>query len=120
MWSQKLFTCATGIRAIVKTVAFNYNGTDNDMKKLAVKSIKEKEYVDEASTPLWGVEDTGNAFQSGEINLLWGLISEEYEKKLNVTAIRALSLYLPGLPKQAVFFPEAPTMPTTFQQPVSQ
>jgi hypothetical protein len=96
VWSQKLFTCATGVKATVKTVSFNYNGTDNDMKNLAITSIKEKEYNDNASIPLWGVEDTGNAFKSDEINLIWGLISQGYEKKPNVTTIRASSLYLPG------------------------
>lgn len=96
LWTQKIFTCASAVKATVKTVSFNYNGTQDLLKSLSVSSIKDKEYKDQTSMPLWGIEDTGNAFYTKDINLVWGIISSEYEQNPNVSALRSSSLYLPG------------------------
>jgi hypothetical protein len=97
VWSQKIFTCASAVKATIKTVSFDYNGTDeNSLKNLHVTAIEDKVYKDQASMPLWGVEDTGNAFTSSEINLAWGIISPEYQINPNVSAFRQPALYLPG------------------------
>jgi hypothetical protein len=95
-WSQKLYTCASTVKATIKTVSFNYNGTDNLLKDLVVTNIEDKTYSNEKDMPLWGVENTGNAFQENEISLIWGLVSSAYENNPNVSTIRQPSLYLPG------------------------
>jgi len=77
VWSQKMYTCASAVKATIKTVSFNYNGTQNSLKSLAVTDIKPKAYKDESAMPIWGVEDTGNAWSSEGINLIWGLLSPE-------------------------------------------
>jgi hypothetical protein len=46
--------------------------------------------------PLWGVENTGNSYENAGINLIWGLISPDYENHPNVSTVRQKSLYLPG------------------------
>jgi len=94
-WSQKLYTCATAVKASIKTVTFNYNGTDG-LKSLAVTDITEKSYADGDSLPLWGVENTGNSYKEKEISLIWGLVSSKYENHPNVSTVRQPSLYLPG------------------------
>lgn len=95
-WSQKLFTCATAVKATVKTVSFNYNGTDGLLSSLAITDIQDKVYPDEASMPLWGVENTGNRYYTEDLNLIWGLVSPTYENDANVSTVRQPSLYLPG------------------------
>jgi len=95
-WSQNIYTCASAVKANIKTVSFNYNGTDDSTLSLAVTSIQDKTYADEASMPLWGVENTGGAFTVQEIDLIWGLISPEYENNPNISTVRQASLYLPG------------------------
>lgn len=96
VWSQKIFTCASAVKASVKTVSFNYNGTQESLNSLVISSIESKTYKDEASTPLWGVEDTGTKYTVPQIRPIWGLISPAYENKPNVSSIRSPVLYLPG------------------------
>jgi len=95
-WSQKIFACATGIKASIKTVTFSYNRTDGQFESLAVVDAQPKTYPNQASMPLWGVEDTGGHFFNNDLNLIWGLVSDVYEKALNVSTVRQPHLYLPG------------------------
>lgn len=99
-WMQKIYTCATAPKATIKTVSFSYNTTnaesDGLLTALAVEGTRDKKYLTEESMPLWGVEDTGNAYLTPEINLVWGLVSPDYEGSPNVSTVRRPSLYLPG------------------------
>ncbi|KAK4904685.1 hypothetical protein LTR49_025906 [Elasticomyces elasticus] len=61
-----------------------------------IKDIKDKKYPDESSLPLWGVEDTGNAYYAGDMNLIWGLVSPKYKDNINVSTVKQPTLYLPG------------------------
>jgi hypothetical protein len=96
VWSQKIFSCATAVRATIKTVTFGYNGTGASLSNLAVTDIQDKVYPDESAMPLWGVENTGEAVLMQDANLIWGLVSPEYENNPNVSTVRQASLYLPG------------------------
>ena len=94
-WSQSLYSCATAIRATIKTVHFSVNGTKNiDLDSLRVDSIVDKEYPDPSHYPVWGFEDTGK--QLHEIEPLWGLVLPDYEGFPNVSTVRQPSFYLPG------------------------
>jgi hypothetical protein len=84
------------VKATIKTASFTYNGTEEALKNLVVTNVQDKHYTTESSMPLWGVENTGNSFQNAGINLIWGLISPEYENHPNVSTVRQKSLYLPG------------------------
>lgn len=95
-WSQKLYTCASAVKATVKTVSFNYNGTDGLLSNLAVTDVQDKTYSDEGSMPVWGVENTGNKYLMQDLNLIWGLVSPTYENDVNVSTVQQPSLYLPG------------------------
>lgn len=95
-WSQKLFACASAVKATVKTVSFNYNGTEDLLSNLVITDIQDKVYSDEGSMPLWGVENTGNRYNMQDLNLIWGLVSPTYENDVNVSTVRQPSLYLPG------------------------
>ncbi|KAK5110791.1 hypothetical protein LTR85_000720 [Meristemomyces frigidus] len=95
-WSQKMFACATAVKATVKSVDFRYNVSDGSSPELSSSGIHDKTYADEASTPLWGVEDTGNAYRLSDLTPVWGLVSPQYEGNLNVSTVRQSSLYLPG------------------------
>ena len=96
-WSQSLFVCASGVKATVKTVSFSYNGTDGgSFDTLNVTDIRDKTYADESAYPLWGVENVDNTFNISEMNLVWGMVSDEYERNPSVSTVRQRSLYLPG------------------------
>jgi hypothetical protein len=91
-----LYSCASAVKATIKTVSFNYNGTDGTLQNLAVTDIQDKTYPDSSSIPLWGVEDTGNGYYMRDMNLIWGLVSSHWGNHENVTTVRQQSLYLPG------------------------
>ncbi|RCI11398.1 hypothetical protein L249_7142 [Ophiocordyceps polyrhachis-furcata BCC 54312] len=98
-WMKKLYSCASATKATIKTVTLSYNDTGDDDSRLAGLSalaIRDKQYPDEASMPLWAVEDVGNRYLAGEIGLIWGLISPEHEGRANLTTYRQPWLYLPG------------------------
>jgi hypothetical protein len=92
-WSSPLYSCATTIKANIKTVNFRLNGTEG-LKSLTVDSITEKTYKDNASAPLWGMEDSGRML--AEMRPVWGLVSPDYHQFPNVSTVRKPSFYLPG------------------------
>ncbi|CBF82114.1 predicted protein [Aspergillus nidulans FGSC A4] len=96
-WTIPLYSCATAIKALVKTVEFQYNGTGFDALK--VSSFKPKEYKTPASLPTWGVED----LPEHDIDTappMWGLLSPNPNvtalTHYNITTISAASIHLPG------------------------
>lgn len=58
--------------------------------------IEGKTYPDQSSIPLWGVENTGNAYTVSQMSLIWGLVNSSYESHPNVSTVRQSHLYLPG------------------------
>ncbi|SCO87604.1 uncharacterized protein FRV6_11731 [Fusarium oxysporum] len=95
-WSQKMFACATAVKATIKTVSLTYNRTDGFLQTLAVTDIKDKQYTGEGSMPLWGVEEMGDRYRLAELNPIWGLVSPAYQDVANVSTVRQPSLFLPG------------------------
>lgn len=81
---------------LASRLAFRYNGTGNDFKKLEVLEIAPKTYMDEISKPLWAVENSGD--RKMDFNLLWGLVSDEHETTRGFDTVRAESLWLPTSP----------------------
>ncbi|KAL4862531.1 hypothetical protein BDV12DRAFT_202981 [Aspergillus spectabilis] len=103
-WSIPLSSCATGVRAIIKTVSFRFNGTDN-LAGLTVTEITPKVYSDTSSKPLWGVENTDMVL--GNVKPLWGLVTPEKANQLGeVAALRNNHLWLPGVVGQSTYSPE--------------
>ncbi|KAH8806053.1 hypothetical protein F5884DRAFT_710046 [Xylogone sp. PMI_703] len=92
-WTTPLYTCASALRATVKTVTFNLNGTSS-LGNLYVKESVDKRYHDNASVPLWGVESSGLAMDG--ISPVWGIVDPAYEAYPNISLVRKPSLYLPG------------------------
>jgi hypothetical protein len=74
-WHSPLLSCATGVRAIIKTVTFSMNGTQG-LDSLSVKRISPKVYDSDDDLPTWGVEDFGLTLAG--YHPAWGLISPEY------------------------------------------
>ncbi|RDW63674.1 hypothetical protein BP6252_11219 [Coleophoma cylindrospora] len=95
-WSQPIYSCASAVKATIKTVSLSYNDTKDSFASLTVLEAQDKVYADESSMPLWGVENTGNAYYMQDMNLIWGLVSSAYETNPNVSTVRQPSLYLPG------------------------
>ncbi|PVH77956.1 hypothetical protein DL98DRAFT_636645 [Cadophora sp. DSE1049] len=95
-WSQPIYSCATAVKATIKTVSFTFNGTESELSNLNITRLRNKEYPNDESRPLWGVEDTGNAYLQRDMKPIWGLVSSDYKNNQNVSVVRQDSLYLPG------------------------
>lgn len=93
-WSAPLYACASAVKANIKTVSFRVNGSIPSLNSLSVTDVRDKEYPDNNSMPLWGVEDSGLALDG--ISPVWGLISPEYLSFPNISVVRKPSLYLIG------------------------
>jgi hypothetical protein len=108
-WTTPLYSCATAVRATIKTVHFttdpgtstaNNPSPDSSNRGLAslhVTNITAKSYLSPDAYPLWGVEDTGR--QLRDIRPIWGLISPAYPAANfpNISVVKQPSLYLIGL-----------------------
>ncbi|KAF4829749.1 hypothetical protein CGCTS75_v006389 [Colletotrichum tropicale] len=92
-WSSPLHSCATAIRAIVKTVTFTVNGTDG-LNSLKVTSIEPKHYDSPEDYPLWATENSGLTMDG--IMPIWGIISPEYASRPNISTVRKPEFHLPG------------------------
>ncbi|KAH0425408.1 hypothetical protein CcaCcLH18_10956 [Colletotrichum camelliae] len=92
-WSSPLHSCATAIRAIVKTVGFTVNGTDG-LSSLKVTSIEPKNYSSPDDYPLWATENSGLTMDG--ITPIWGIISPEYASRPNISTVKKPEFHLPG------------------------
>lgn len=97
-WSAPLYACASTVKANIKTVSFLLNGTGPALESLVVTDVHDKEYPDNSSMPLWGMEDSGLALDG--ITPVWGLISAEYSNFPNISVVRKPSFYLIGTSDQ--------------------
>ena len=96
MVGQPVYTCASSMKALIKTVEFTFNGTSS-LNNTVVSSVADKNYTSSENEPLWGVEkiDPSQKLNVSDINLLWGLVSDKYENDSEIATIRAKQLYLP-------------------------
>lgn len=92
-WSSPLFVCASSVSASVKTVSLRINGTAL-LSNLVVANITSKVYPNEASKPLWAVEDTG--LEIRDVAPSWGIVADGYENAPGLWTRRADKLYLPA------------------------
>ncbi|KAK3896536.1 hypothetical protein C8A05DRAFT_20502, partial [Staphylotrichum tortipilum] len=97
-WASSLYSCASAVKATIKTVTFTLDGNGNgspNLSSLAVTSITPKTYPSPSSAPLWGVEDSG--LQLFQIKPVWGLLSSGYSHMPNVSTVQKPELYLVGM-----------------------
>jgi hypothetical protein len=81
------------MRAVIKRVSFVHNGTG--LAGLSITNIREKEYEDESSWPLWGVESSDLRLDDGAP--FWGIIAKDQRDQfLNMTFVEKPDFYLPG------------------------
>ncbi|WEW55920.1 hypothetical protein PRK78_001355 [Emydomyces testavorans] len=92
-WTVPLYSCASATRAVVKTVEFRYNGTDG-LKSLSVVGVREKVYKQDSDKPFWGVERPNIKMQ--DIAAMWGLVSDRYKNRDEISVIQSKELWLPG------------------------
>ncbi|KAF2183641.1 hypothetical protein K469DRAFT_739721 [Zopfia rhizophila CBS 207.26] len=92
-WSTRIFSCASALRATIKSVSFLLNGTSG-LESLYITELREKQYTDNSSMPLWGIEESGLKYNG--ISPVWGLVHPAYEGYPNITLMRKSGLHLPG------------------------
>ena len=92
-WSIPMYTCATATKALIKTVTFQFNGSD-DLSGLKVTQISDKVYPDGSFMPLWAVENTN--LSMGDVAPLWGLVTPDIASQMNISSVRQEELWLPG------------------------
>lgn len=91
-WTQSLYTCASAVKASVKTVHFKSTGTSS-LQDLEVVDVVDKVY-DASAEPFWAVENIRDYMVEG-IDLFWGLILGDRAKNANLLVRRASEYYLP-------------------------
>jgi hypothetical protein len=101
-----MYSCATAIRAVVKTVSFQYNGTG--FENLRITSVRPKEYKDTADLPVWGVEKIPDQTLA-VVQPMWGVVKPDWAdtsdlSPVNISTISGNSLYLPGYIDQNIVF----------------
>jgi hypothetical protein len=114
-WSTPIYSCATAVRASLRTVTFNYNGTS--LNALRIASAIPKTYAHTSSLPLWGVETLPEDIPLSSAQPLWGLLgtanlsvaSLTDQRVDNISTIAQPSLYLPGYMDSFSIFQETPT-----------
>ena len=100
-WTTPMYSCITAAQAIIKTVEFRFNITDN-LSGLEVVSIMDKTYPNDDAKPLWGVENT--EIPLADARALWGLVSPALANQTaNLSILRKESLLLPGYSSSGVF-----------------
>lgn len=95
-WKFPLYSCATAMKAVVKTVELQYNGTG--FEALKVRSLKPKQYDSASSIPTWGVEDIAD-HTIDEAPPMWGIIGPNKSSAMdeyNISSLSSETLYLPG------------------------
>lgn len=107
-WTTPLYSCVTVTEALVKTVTFVFNITD-DLGGLGILDITDKKYPSQDALPLWGVENVDNTtgLYLADLEAIWGLVSPTYLTANNISAanvstVRKESLFLPGYPLLSV------------------
>lgn len=103
-WTTPIYSCATALKATIRTVTFTFNGTD--IAGLSVISALPKTYTGDEDTPVWGVETITNPQLSyTTMQPLWGVLGTANSYKAsaaasskmdNFSTITQPSLYLPG------------------------
>lgn len=88
-----MYSCAAAAKAVLKTVDFEYNGTDG-LNSLSVTNIREKSYSDDSVKPLWAVENPKMHYE--DIQPLWGLVSSNHKNRDDISVLQKESLFLPG------------------------
>lgn len=97
IWERPIYSCASATKAMIKTVRFRYNSTNNDdqtIKGLKILKIADKMYNNRNEMPLWGIEDANRSIL--DIDPFWGLIDPSLENSVNISTVRAERLYLPA------------------------
>lgn len=92
-WSIPLYSCATAVKASIKTVDFKLDGAS--LSDLRVQAIKDKAFADGADKPVWAVESTNMKLHDG--TPLWGLVDPKATIPTNVTTVEREHLWLPGI-----------------------
>lgn len=102
-WTQQLFTCASAIKASVKTVTFSSNATSDstNLSALRVLDVQPRNYS-QGNLPVWAIEKADD-YGIEDITLLWGLVNESQVSNLNFETRRTAELYLSAATHQVTF-----------------
>ncbi|KFY38278.1 hypothetical protein V495_06665 [Pseudogymnoascus sp. VKM F-4514 (FW-929)] len=97
-WSTPIYSCATTVKATVRTVSFQYNGTT--LSSLSVNQTRPKSYPEAVDLPLWGVEDLKAPMTMEGTSPMWGILGQANSTlpstPYNISTLAKESLYLPG------------------------
>jgi hypothetical protein len=99
-WTTPMYSCASAIRVLVKTVSFSFNQTTSGAQSLdglSVVDIKPKDYPDPSNYPTWALENgTRKKWLPGSVRPLWGLVAAEDHDYQNISYVRSPHLWLSG------------------------
>ncbi|KAF2720552.1 hypothetical protein K431DRAFT_304206 [Polychaeton citri CBS 116435] len=92
-WSHPLYSCMSSVKASVKTIDFQLNGTAS-LTNLIIKEVRDTEYSSQDAMPIWATEDTGQEIYT--LSPFWGIVSPDYVGKPGLSTLQRQSFYLPA------------------------
>jgi hypothetical protein len=104
-----MYSCASVMRANIKTVSFSFNTTDS-LAGRSVLDIQPKQYASKSDMPIWGVEDTLDAL--ADVTPLWGIVSSDHVGATNLSTVQSEHLYLPGFATAPLFSQDFQNLPS--------
>lgn len=93
-WSQQLYTCASSTMASVKSVTFRTTGEMN-LDSIRVVSVEDKVWPTK-DKPSWAIEKVSPDYKVNEIDLLWGLVSNDVPSSPTLEIRETDELFLPA------------------------
>ena len=115
-YSQQLYTCASSVKASIKTVELQLNGT-HGFGNLSVSQIRDRVYDDMTPEPIWGVErvEPATGLTIDDVDVLWGLVGPADTDNTFIETRQAREMYLPATSwSNDVDFRDTLAAPTVF------
>lgn len=94
-WTQPIFSCAAAVKASIKTVTFQLNGTAQ-VSNLVVRSVEDTSYNSTASMPIWAMEMPSPPRNISQLSPFWGPVSESDRDSADIATLQRPAFYLPA------------------------
>lgn len=94
-WTQPIFSCAAAIKASIKTVRFQLNGT-SQISNLVVQSVEDSSYNSADPMPIWAMEMPTPPRNISQLSPFWGPITASNRDNPDIATLQRPDFYLPA------------------------
>lgn len=94
-WTQPIFSCAAAVKASVKAVVFQVNGTAQ-VSNLVVQSVEDPSYNSTDSMPIWAMEMPSPPRNISQLSPFWGPVLASNRDNPDIKTLQRHNFYLPA------------------------